>query len=65
VALPGLELRVLGRPARRQSLYRLRYLVQLLKGEIFFFFFFKEISENLMRLGFWGLVWQTCMGWQL
>jgi hypothetical protein len=24
--LPGLELRILGRPARSQSLYRLRYL---------------------------------------
>jgi hypothetical protein len=25
LTLPGLELRTLGRPARRQSLYRLRY----------------------------------------
>jgi hypothetical protein len=38
LTLPGLELRPLGRPARSQSLYRLRYLGCLLSGVLKFNF---------------------------
>jgi hypothetical protein len=37
LTLPGLELRPLGRPARSQSLYRLRYIKEISKEKIILF----------------------------
>jgi hypothetical protein len=50
LTLPGLEPQPLSRPARSQSLYRLRYPGSLFKGVDFFFKFkraFVKISTDL------------------
>jgi hypothetical protein len=39
LTLPGLELRPLGRPARSQSLYRLRYPGSLTKNNFEYYFY--------------------------
>jgi hypothetical protein len=50
LTLPGLELRPLGRPARSQSLYRLRY-----SGSIVLFVFFLECVTCVIYIEAWWL----------
>jgi hypothetical protein len=46
LTLPGLELRLLVRPARSQSLYRLRFMVQ---GKFYFYFLHISWLSNYVR----------------
>jgi hypothetical protein len=57
--LPGLELRPLGRPARSQSLYRLRYPEYL--REVFFFLILNLCGGTLGTAANTGLLYQPLM----
>jgi hypothetical protein len=55
LALPGLELRILGRPARSQSLYRQRYHGSLLL--YFFYYYYYYYFIGLISINIYDFIY--------